>query len=263
MVDKVRPFMPNDPFLLRMEAGIQYAKGNVAKALVLNKQALEIQPDNGPNIAMLGMGLMRTGQFEQLAEEAILPWQRAVALWVLGRTEEATILAWEMADSGKDVTTLIGLLANSGRQEKAIQFFEQRWGSLDAFEKEYPPLGNGDIGSLLDLAFAYSSVGNAERFDEAMAHARSSFEAARELGFKNSGLIFSESVYFTLAGERDKALVLLSEAVDQGYLQGTNLSFGWDALKVLEGDPEYEAIQARMFEHLNAERAELGLEPVS
>jgi len=70
-------------------------------------------------------------------------------------------------------------------------------------------------------------------------------------------------VYFTMAGERAQALVLLSDAVDRGFLMGTKFSFGWNALKVLEGDPEYEAIQARMFEHLNAERAELGLEPIS
>ena len=263
MVDKVRPFMPNDPFLLRMEAGIQYAKGNAAKALVLNEQALEIQPDNGPNIGMLGFGLIQTGQFERLAEEALIPWQRVVALWVLGRTEEATLMAWELANSGEDVTTLISLLANSGRQEEAIRFFEERWDSLDAFEEEYPPLGDGDISSLLDLAFAYSSVGNAEQFDEAMTHARSALDAARELGLNNPFNTFSEAVYFTMAGERAQALVLLSDAVDQGLLPGTKFSQGWNALKVLEGDPEYEAIEARMFEHMNAERAELGLEPVS
>jgi tetratricopeptide (TPR) repeat protein len=262
MVDKVRPFMPNDPFLLRMEAGIQYANGNAAKALILNERALEIQPDNGPNIAMLGTGLMSTGQFERLAEEANIPWQRTVALWVLGRTEEATILARELANSGEDVTMLIGLLVNSGRQEEAIRFFEERWDSLDTFEEEYPPLGKGDINSLLDLAFAYSSVGNAERFDEAMAHARSAFDAARELGLKDPFFTFSEAVYFTLAGERAQALVLLSDAVDRGLLLGTKLSFAWNALEVLEGDPEYEAIETRMFEHMNAERAELGLEPV-
>jgi hypothetical protein len=31
----------------------------------------------------------------------------------------------------------------------------------------------------------------------------------------------------------------------------------------LDGNPEYEAIQARMIEHLNNERAQLGLEPVT
>jgi hypothetical protein len=31
----------------------------------------------------------------------------------------------------------------------------------------------------------------------------------------------------------------------------------------LESDPEFQVIQTRMIEHLNRERAELGLEPVS
>jgi hypothetical protein len=31
----------------------------------------------------------------------------------------------------------------------------------------------------------------------------------------------------------------------------------------LDGTPEYEAIQQRMIEHLNRERSQLGLEPVS
>ena len=30
-----------------------------------------------------------------------------------------------------------------------------------------------------------------------------------------------------------------------------------------DGDPQYEAIQHRMIQHLNAEREKLGLEPVS
>jgi hypothetical protein len=30
----------------------------------------------------------------------------------------------------------------------------------------------------------------------------------------------------------------------------------------LQGDPEYEAIQARMIEAVNVERAKLGLEPI-
>ena len=262
MIERIRPFMPNDPFLLRIEANLHYVTGSAAKGLVLMERALEIQPDHFPNIASRGQGLLSTAQYKRLAEEGI-PWQRVIALWALGRTEEATILAWEQANSGEDVTTLIGLLANSGKPEEAVRFFEDRWESLDEFEEEYPPLGSGDIGSLLDIAFAYGSVGNIERFDDAMNRSRSALDTATGLGFKNSFLTFTEAVYFTMAGERDRALVLLSSAVEEGLLVGTKFSFGWDALKVLEGDPQYEAIQARMVEHLNAERAELGLEPVT
>ena len=37
----------------------------------------------------------------------------------------------------------------------------------------------------------------------------------------------------------------------------------WPVFSDLEGDPEYEAIQGRMVEHLETERATLGLDPVS
>ena len=262
LVDRVRPFMPNDPFLYRIEANIHYATGNAAEGLLLMEKALAVQPDNGPNIVRRGMGLLFTAQFERLAEEGV-PWQRVIALQILGRKEEATILAWEEANSGEDVTTLIGLLANSGRQEDAVRFFEERWNSIDEFVEDYPPLGRGNIGGLLDVAFAYGSVGNEARFDNAMSHSRVALDRLAELGFVDAFVLFIEAVYFTMAGERDKALALLDKAVEGGLLLGTKFSQGWDAMKVMEGDPRYEAIQTRMIDHMNSERAALGLEPVS
>jgi TolB-like protein len=262
MVERVRPFMPNDPFLYRMEANIHYGAGNAAKGLILMEKALAVQPDNGPNRGRRGLGLLFTGQFERLAEEGVR-WQRIYALSILGRLEEATILAWEEANSGEDVTTLIGLLANSGRQQEAVQFFEERWDSIDAFVEEYPPLGRGNVGGLLDLAFAYGSVGNEARFDDAMNHSRAALDRFAELGFVDPFPLFIEAVYFTMAGERDRALALLDRAVEGGLLLGTKFSQGWNAMKVLEGAPQYEAIQTRAVEHLNSERAELGLEPIS
>ena len=69
--------------------------------------------------------------------------------------------------------------------------------------------------------------------------------------------------YFALAGDYTAALINLSKAVDGGVITSTRISFDHPALKSMEGDPEYEAIQARMIEHLNRERSQLGLEPVS
>jgi TolB-like protein len=263
MVERIRPFMPNDPFLLRMEANIHYAKGEWAKGLILSERALEIQPDNGPNIGRRGWGLLNTNQYERLAEEGT-PWQQIYALYHLERIEEATILAWEQANSGEDVTSLIALLVNSGRSEEAIQFFEGRWDSLDAFEADYPPLGDaGDVTSLMDIAYAYGSVGNVQMFDQAMKRTRVALDALIEIGARDPFFKYTEVVYFTMVGERDRAIFLLSNAVDAGLLMGTKISDGWVAMKVMDGDPEYEAIQSRMVEHLNAERAQLGLEPVS
>jgi TolB-like protein/Tfp pilus assembly protein PilF len=262
MLERLRPFMPNDPLLISLEANIFYAKGNFAKGLSLIEKALEMKPDDQSYRALRGWGLLVTSQYGRLAEEGI-PWQRNVALYYLGRMEEATILAWERANSGEDVSAVIGILVNTGKPEEAIRFFEERWDTLETFEAEYPPLGSGDVGTLMDIAFAYGSTGNVEKFEQAMSHSRAALDAITDLGFKYPFLTYSEAVYFTMMGDRERALVLLSAAVDAGLLVGTKFSDGWVAMKVMDGDPEYEAIQVRMIEHLNAERAELGLEPVT
>ena len=82
----------------------------------------------------------------------------------------------------------------------------------------------------------------------------------------NNSSVADTVVSWSFQPQRDVSThlkVLISKAVDDGLLTGTKLSLGWSSLKVLEGDPEFEAIQVRMFEHMNAERAELGLEPVT
>ena len=47
----------------------------------------------------------------------------------------------------------------------------------------------------------------------------------------------------------------------KGYIGDLRLADGEPALKVLEGDPRYQAIQARMIDNLNTQRAALGLKP--
>jgi TolB-like protein/Tfp pilus assembly protein PilF len=261
-IDRIKSFLPGDQLIFSLEADMAYAKGNIAQALALVDKALELQPENRSLRARRGFGLLMTSQFERLAEEGIR-WQRMIALYYLGRIEEASIMAWEDANSGEDVGAVIGILVNTGKPEEAVRFFEERWDSLDEFEAEYPALGSGDVGTLMDIAFAYSSVGNAEMFDQAMSRSRAALDAITDLGFKYPFVYYDEAIYFTMMGDRDRALVFLSTAVDEGLLIGRKFSEGWVAMKVLDGDPEYEAIQARMFEHLNAERAELGLEPVN
>jgi len=60
-----------------------------------------------------------------------------------------------------------------------------------------------------------------------------------------------------------RGLNLLGQAVDRGLVIATSLENLWPAMKLLAGNPEFKAIQARMFERSNAERAELGLGPLS
>jgi len=52
-------------------------------------------------------------------------------------------------------------------------------------------------------------------------------------------------------------------SVDGGLITSAKISKEYPYFKGLDGNPQYEAIQARMIEHLNRERAILGLEPIS
>jgi tetratricopeptide (TPR) repeat protein len=258
-IDRIRPFMPNDPLVYSLEARMLYAGGDAARGLNLMEKAVELRPESMALKAERGVGLLMTSQYERLFEDGI-PWQRIVALYYLGRMEEANILAWEFANSGENVGMLISLLINQDKSKEAVRFFEERWDSLDAYMAEFPDEG---AGTLMDIAFSYSSIGNAERFDKAMSLARTVLDARYDFGVRDRFHTFNEAIYFIMMGERERALVLLSAAVDAGLLVGRKFSEGWVAMKEMDGDPEYEAIQARMFEHLNAERAELGLAPVN
>jgi TolB-like protein/Tfp pilus assembly protein PilF len=260
LIERIKPSMPNDPFLLRLEATVLYAQAEYAKGLRRAEEALALRPDNYPNQGLVGQGLLTTGQYERLANEGH-PWQKVIGLWALGRAEEATLLAQQEADSGRDVGSLIGLLANSGEQQAAVDFVEQRWDSLQELEDDYPLLGNSPM-IMLDVAYAYSSIGNEDRFSDAMARYRRAMDAGIAMGFRGNFVNLVEAVYFTLAGDPQAALAQLDQGVNDGLVIGGKLANAWAAFKTLEGDPEYEAIQARMIEHLNEERAELGLEPV-
>ncbi len=259
-IDQIRPFMPHDPFLLRLEANVFYAEGQIAKGLAAAERALAIQPDNFPNREIVARGLAGTGQIERLINEGPED-QRLFALMQVGRSEEALISARKLADSGRDIGTLLGLLANYGRPGEAVAFVDERWPDLEAFHADHPA-GNGrGISTMLDLAFALSEVGDQARFEQAMQYSRTGLERLSELGFTNSYLDMINAVYQTMAGDHQAAIDLLAKAVDGGYVSGsTRLSEGWAALDALKAEPEYQAVQAKMLDHLNAERAELGLE---
>jgi TolB-like protein/tetratricopeptide (TPR) repeat protein len=261
-IEHLKPFMPNDPFLLNLEANVFYSQGELAEGLRIAEQALSIQPDNFSNIELLGRGLDATGQFERLTEEGTES-QRPFALIQLGRTEEAFLAAQKRAESGEEVENYLGLLANYGKPEEAIRFIEERWASLEDYAEDHPTAGGTGTSIMLDIAYAYSVAGNEKGFEDAMQRARASLDELVALGFNNSYVEFINAVYHTMAGDHDQALTLLASAIDHHYIAATKLSNGWSALKVLEGNPEYEAIQQRMIDHVNTERAELGLGPLS
>jgi hypothetical protein len=204
--------------------------------------------------------LLTTGQFTRLLEENGAPWTRVIALTSLGRQEEAGMLARERAMEG-DIGVYLWHLAQAGQQAQIVEFVESRWADLGAFAAEFPDDGTG-YGSMLHIAHAYSVLDRPERFEEAMRCTRAAHDRALEQGIEVPFLFLEEARYHALAGNPDRAIRSLEQAADRGLLVGAPLARFSPELASLRGLPGFEAVQARLSEHLNTERAALGLEPL-
>jgi TolB-like protein len=260
LLERIRPFLPGDPQVLQSEAATWMSLGHPAKALPLLVTALQSQASDAVMRNFRGWGLLQTGQFERAVEEG-QPWHQAIALSVLNRQEEALMIAQKVAGEGI-VQPLIRQLDRAGQHRQLVDFVQSHWTNLDEFENEYPDDGSG-YGMMLSIARAYSALGNETGFNDAMARVRAAHDRSIEQGVKDYLFLVEDAHYYVLAGDQDRAVSLLGQAVDQGLVLAFRFEQVWPAMQALAGDHKFEAIQAKMFEHMNSERAELALEPLS
>jgi len=261
-LDRIRLLIPNDAVIQSSEAALYLSLGQLAQGLSLADSAVELQPSNSIARLTRSFGMMGSHQYERLAEQGEA-WLPIYAMTFLGRTEEAAILAFERAEKEADVSTLFAFLNIAGRSDEVIVYVEARWTDLAALRQDFPPYGALGDFLMLDVALAYSRAGNQERFDDAMQRVLVVHEELKTQGVNNSVFFINEASRLALAGDLDSSLDFLDRAITLGEITTLRMTIGWPALEPLEGDPRYEAIQARMVEHLNGEREKLGLEPAT
>ena len=95
------------------------------------------------------------------------------------------------------------------------------------------------------------------------ARVRAAHDRSIEQGITASYFLAVEARYHVLSGDRERALDLLAQAADAGMVFSVKFARVWPEMEIFAGEPRYEALQARMRETVNAERVELGLDPVS
>ncbi|MEJ8569574.1 tetratricopeptide repeat protein [Elongatibacter sediminis] len=261
-LDRVRPLIPNDATLLSSEGAVRQAMGQKAEATRLIDRAVELQPSNSVARLTQTFAWLDTHQNERAAEDGY-DFPRILGLVRVGRTEEATLLAYRRAEEIADVPTLFNVLNLTSRSPELVAYLEERWDTLESLERDFPPYGAFGHFMMLDAALAYSRAGNQARFDEALERVRDHHDRLIAMGVKNGVFFINEACHQALAGDLEASLGWLERAIDNGMVTSLRIADEWPWLEPLEGDPRYEAIQARMIEHLNDERAQLGLEPVS
>jgi TolB-like protein len=178
-----------------------------------------------------------------------------LALNKLGRSEEAIILAYTMAAEGKAITELIQVLHDNEKFGELIEFVEQRWPDLDAFEADMPSLRLGmGANALGHIAHAYLELGQMVKYGVAMWHFKTVLDKQLEEGVNNPSFLGSQTLFAFLSGNEKKAMDLLASIAETG----------WGSLlpKNLVNDPRYLEIVGQLQDNLNRERVALGLEPV-
>jgi tetratricopeptide (TPR) repeat protein len=261
-LDRIAPLIPNDAVIQSSQAAIFRSMGETAKSMALAESAVALQPSNSVARLTRSFVWMDSYQFERVAE-AGEEWLPVMALTYLGRTEEASLLAFRRAEELADVGTLFTFLNITNRSDELVAYLEERWPDLDELRVQFPPYGALGDFLMLDVALAYSRTGNPERFSEALRMTQKTHEDLMAQGVSNNEFFMSEAARLALAGDLDGSMDYLERAVAGGAVTSKRMAFDWPELAPLEGDPRFEAIQARMLAHVNTERQKLGLEPVT
>jgi TolB-like protein/tetratricopeptide (TPR) repeat protein len=255
-------YIPNDAGRFATVGKVEVMSGRWAEAERNLMGAVEREPLNFVDRLWLGAVLLGLGDYDRMVEFGTDS-QRAIALSRLGRTEEALILAEKAVGNGGDMGRYFQVLVDNKRYAELIDFLESRWSDLDAFQTEWPS-GDGYGDFLMGyIAQSYSHLGQEEKFDDAMNRFQTSLEGQLAKGADNWVLTWSRAHYALLAGDSEAAIALLDKAVTQGALVDSGMTEPWSIFSPLRGAPAYEAVKTRMLKHLNEERTELGLEPVS
>ena len=253
---------PDNPHGYRGQADLLTRAGRLAEAQPLAERALALAPDNRfIQRGSIGWLYFALGDH---ARVLTLPQHDAhgLALLAVGRAEEAIAGAEERLSTSPgnsfETVTLLRTLSLAGRHEAVLAWYQKRWGSLAAMEAVF---GMRYWGLwLAPLAAAQQHAGRHDDLAATLKAWDGKLVWLREQGFDDPFFTFSQANHLALSGEREAAQSTLATAIDAGYRNP--LLAREPAFAAWQDDPDFQRQVARMRNLINAERAQLGLEPL-
>ena len=262
MAQKLDPIFQGQVGLKKIMGEAYLAMGQFALASEQLSQALEQEELNNSVRSTYSQNLLRLMEWEELAQHGNDQF-RSIGLNYLDRTEEALLLETrEVAENGPSAS-YFQLLVENKRHQELIRYVESRWTDLRHFERENPEREGYGANMLGFIAQSYGLLGRQEKFDVAMTLFTASLDAQTAMGIDNGNFSLSRAFHAMLSGDRDSAIDLLDIAFQQGVTIDPRQRKAWPIFHPLQGDPRFADAKTRMLIHLNDERAQLGLEPVT
>jgi len=249
---------PGSPWADVVEIEVEFRFGEIAAAHRIAQAALET--GNTAVTSSLGSILMALGEPERAVELTGSPF--SMALIAQGRSDEAVALAQEQAAAApNDRTTaqaLLRVLGLAGQHETLLTYFDNRWGSLEAFHEFFR---HGDNSAeIIPVAVAQRVKGRDEALEQTLRAWSGWLDHLRDEGFGLPYYHFIAASHAALAGDDARAISQLRTAIDTGYLIAELPKE--PQFFSLRDDPAFQGLLEYNRERINAERAELDLSPL-
>jgi tetratricopeptide (TPR) repeat protein len=264
LIERSKRYLPNDPRMVAAEAAHYLLSQQPVQAYPLVEKLFRSMPSDPGARTVFSIALMQLGDHGRLAEIGF-GWPKCVGLTRLKRVEEAAMVCSDVAadDLGEGLNKLFDFLVNSGREQELIRFVQDRWGDLDAFENDVLNRDGFAHQTMGHIARAYQLLGDEGKYSDALQRFRASLDFQRANGADSFLMEWAEGYYFALAGDFDAALTHLERASTFGFKFDLETSAYWPVYKPLDGVPRFEALKADGQRRINAEREQVGLEPLS
>jgi TolB-like protein len=264
LVERSKRFLPNDPSLDKSEGAHYLISQQTVKGYRLAQNTFASTPsDFGARIGF-SVSLMQLNENERLAESGF-GWPQCNGLTRLKRVEEAAIVCRQFGtrDMEEGIDFWFNFLVSNGRENELIQIIQDRWGDLDAAEKDIAIRNGFAHQTMGHIARAYQLTGNEPMFKDALQRFRAALDFQRTNGADSVYMESAEGYYFTLAGDFGSALTHMERASAFGLKYDLQTSYYWPVYKALDGLPRFEALKADGQNRINAAREQLGMEPLS
>ena len=239
---------------------IAVAQGESARAIRHLRRVYEDNPSSTVSLIWYSQALYQIGEFETIAAIGY-PLFKIAALDILGRHDEARALLEPMSpviDFEFILRTAVYIYINAREYEDAIDYVEHHFDDLDALLEHFDRPDGSNAGFMGTLAFAYLQVGREREFEQLTAAMAKSVRQQRAAGTNDNALRFSEAEFAALTGTDEEVLERVRRIVDN---DGTGvLFFDSPIFERMNGNSEFQELDATLKKRANDERAKLGLE---
>ena len=256
---QMRENFPGSPWADVVEIEIDFRFGEIAAAYRKAQAVLEAGNTAVSN-SFVDI-LMAIGETERAVD--VTGSEFNMSLMARGKTDEAVALAQQQAAAAPNdrdtAHALLYVLGLAGEYESLLDYFDNRWGSLDAFHDFFRY--SESSAEIIPVALAQKALGREDALEQTLAAWAGWLDHIDEQGLGLPYFYFNAASHAALSGERERALSQLRQAIDRGYLIAKLPR--QPQFAALAGDPAFQELVDFSREKINAERAELALPPLA